>query len=94
MEMGLEKRCLHDKGFINGAWVNAKSGKTFSVTNPANDQVIANVPDMNGDDAEASIEAAQNAFLSWRHTTGKVFYSFYNLDSLYIYVKYAYFNRM
>lgn len=27
-----------------GEWVGAKSGKTFDVTNPATDQVLAKVP--------------------------------------------------
>ena len=65
-------RAFHDKGYINGEWVTARSGKTFPVTNPATDEVLANVPDMDEGDAEASIQAAHQAFQTWRHTTLKV----------------------
>ncbi|ODM97287.1 Succinate-semialdehyde dehydrogenase, mitochondrial, partial [Orchesella cincta] len=66
-----QSRMLHDKAFINGEWVYAKSGKTFAVTNPATQEVIATVPDMNHEDTELAIQAAKQAFNSWKNTTGK-----------------------
>ncbi|CAL8095795.1 unnamed protein product [Orchesella dallaii] len=66
-----QSRMLHDKAFINGEWVHAKSGKTFAVTNPATQEVIANLPDMNHEDTEIAIQAARKAFDSWKSTTGK-----------------------
>ena len=44
---------------------------TFTVTNPADHSVIANVPDLSAHNAQAMIRAANNAFQSSRKTTGK-----------------------
>lgn len=49
---------IREKAFVNGEWVGAKSGKTFSVTNPSNGAVVANVPDMDANDTQAAIDAA------------------------------------
>lgn len=46
--------------------------KHVPVTNPANQQVLTTLPDMNQDDAERAIQAARQAFESWKNTTGKV----------------------
>lgn len=62
---------IKDKAFINGAWVSATSGKTFEVTNPVNGKVIASVPDMDAIDANKAIDAAHEAFQTWRDTTAK-----------------------
>lgn len=63
---------FHDKAFVNGAWVAAKSGATFEVTNPANGVNIATVVDGNASDMEEAIRAANDAFYgSWRDTTAK-----------------------
>lgn len=47
---------------INGEWVNAKSGKTFDVFNPATDQVIAQVAEGDAADVESAVKAARDAF--------------------------------
>lgn len=64
---------LQSKAFIDGKWVDAVNGETFSVTNPANGQVIGNVPNMTVEDAEKAIKAANRAFRSpeWAALTGK-----------------------
>ncbi|MBI2234641.1 MAG: succinate-semialdehyde dehydrogenase (NADP(+)), partial [Micavibrio aeruginosavorus] len=49
---------LRDKAYIGGNWVAADSGKTFSVTNPANGAVLASVPDMGAADTRAAVAAA------------------------------------
>ena len=49
---------IKDKAYVNGEWVSAASGKTFAVTNPFNDKVITNVPDMDGADTKKAIDAA------------------------------------
>jgi aldehyde dehydrogenase (NAD+) len=57
------------KNFIGGRWVESKSGKTFTSTNPAHkDQVLGVMQASNTDDVNAAIEAAQKAFPGWRHT--------------------------
>jgi succinate-semialdehyde dehydrogenase/glutarate-semialdehyde dehydrogenase len=49
---------IREQCYIDGDWVGASSGKSFPVTNPANGKVIANVPDMDGNDTRKAIEAA------------------------------------
>ena len=48
--------------FIDGKWVDAKSGETFDVINPATEEVIAKVPQSGREDAKAAIDAARRAF--------------------------------
>jgi 1-pyrroline dehydrogenase len=55
--------------FIGGSWVDAASGETLDVINPANDQVIAKVPKSSTEDVDRAVEAADAAFGSWRQTT-------------------------
>jgi len=60
---------IKDKAYINGAWVG--SDKTYEVRNPANDKVIANVPNQGEQETQQAIDAAYEAFQSWRWTTAK-----------------------
>jgi succinate-semialdehyde dehydrogenase/glutarate-semialdehyde dehydrogenase len=61
-----ESRLLQTKALVAGAWVDADSGATFAVTNPATGEVIAQVPRCGAAETRRAIEAAQGAFLSWR----------------------------
>jgi aldehyde dehydrogenase (NAD+) len=55
------------QNFINGSWVDAKSGKTFENRNPANwDEVIGTFPKSGKEDVEEAVQAARKAFESWR----------------------------
>ncbi|MCU0496874.1 MAG: aldehyde dehydrogenase family protein [Anaerolineae bacterium] len=54
--------------YINGAWVQAKSGKTFASKNPATGEIVAEVPLSGREDIEAAVEAAKNAYKAWRLT--------------------------
>ena len=55
------------KNFINGKWVEAKSGKTFENRNPANwDELIGTFPKSGKEDVEEAVSAARKAFDSWR----------------------------
>ena len=56
------KNLLKNKAYINGAWVDAKSGKTFEVVNPSNGNLIVTVPDLDVNDARIAIDAAYEAF--------------------------------
>ncbi len=47
---------------IGGKFVNAASGKTFSVYDPATGEVIANVPEAEAVDVNAAVHAARKAF--------------------------------
>ncbi len=48
--------------FINGEWVNAKSGETRDIINPYNQEVIATAAEGNEEDTRAAIQAARQAF--------------------------------
>ena len=62
---------FREDAFINGKWVKAKSGATFSVNNPATGDIIANVTNLDSGDAELAIAAAEQALSSWRSKTAK-----------------------
>jgi 1-pyrroline dehydrogenase len=55
--------------FIGGQFVDAASGQTLDVFNPANAQVIAKVPASSKEDVNRAVEAADKAFQTWRQTT-------------------------
>ncbi|MBW2491928.1 MAG: aldehyde dehydrogenase family protein, partial [Deltaproteobacteria bacterium] len=55
--------------YINGQWVNAVSGATFSTHNPSNGEKIGEVADGNQDDARQAIESAHGAFETWSGLT-------------------------
>src|SRR5439155_44853 len=52
----------HYKNYVGGQWVDAASGKTFEVINPATEEVIATVPNGDREDAHRAIAAARQAF--------------------------------
>ncbi len=60
-----------DKAFVGGAWVDAASGKTFDVTNPARGDVIAKVPDLSRAEIATAIAAAEEARHAWAARTAK-----------------------
>uniref|UniRef100_A0A2A4J5B5 Succinate-semialdehyde dehydrogenase, mitochondrial n=1 Tax=Heliothis virescens TaxID=7102 RepID=A0A2A4J5B5_HELVI len=62
---------LKTKAYVEGKWISAGSGNVFKVENPADDSVIAKVPDMGAADAKKAIDAAAEAFKSWQNTTAK-----------------------
>jgi len=57
------------KQFIGGEFVAAADGRTADVINPANDEVIANVPASSAEDVNRAVEAAATAFESWKKST-------------------------
>lgn len=63
---------FQQKAYINGAFVNANSGETFSVTNPFNGEEIGKLADCGATETEAAIQAASKAFKIWKnYTAGK-----------------------
>lgn len=55
--------------FIDGKWVDAHSGKSFDVTNPATGEVLGSVPAGASEDAVAAVDAAHASFSEWSNTT-------------------------
>ncbi|WP_011580662.1 MULTISPECIES: NAD-dependent succinate-semialdehyde dehydrogenase [Chelativorans] len=60
---------LREANFIAGEWVNADSGATIEVINPATRQTIGTVPKCGRAETRRAIEAAQEAFQSWKKTS-------------------------
>ena len=57
------------KNYINGRWVDSKSGETFRSINPANrDEVIGIVPKSDRKDVDQAVRAAREAYEDWRLT--------------------------
>ena len=57
--------------YVDGHWLDAKSGGTTGVVNPADGQVIGTVPAFSAAETRAAIEAANRAFPAWRAKTAK-----------------------
>jgi len=55
------------KNFINGKFVDSKSGRTFENRNPADwDEVVGIFPKSNAEDLNMAVEAAKKAYKKWR----------------------------
>ena len=55
--------------FIGGRWVDAASGETLDVENPATGEVVARVPSSGEEDVNRAVDAASKAFETWQQTT-------------------------
>ncbi|GHC23212.1 succinate-semialdehyde dehydrogenase [NADP(+)] GabD [Kushneria pakistanensis] len=62
---------LRQQAYINGQWVDADSGDTFDVTNPANGETVATVARVGKAETRRAIEAANTALPAWRDMTAK-----------------------
>ena len=56
---------LKTRAFINGEWVEADSGETFPVYNPATNEVIVEVASVGAAETRRAIEAAEAARHDW-----------------------------
>src|SRR6202162_5488338 len=55
------------KNFINGEWVESRSGKAYENRNPANtDELVGIFVSSNSEDVNAAVDAAEEAYKSWR----------------------------
>ncbi|RVT98888.1 NAD-dependent succinate-semialdehyde dehydrogenase [Rhodovarius crocodyli] len=66
-----DPKLLRQANYINGAWVQAKSGKTLTVRNPATGEVVGQVPALSAAETREAIEAANAAFPAWRKLLAK-----------------------
>ena len=57
--------------YVDGAWVNARSGATITVDNPATGEIVGTVPKFGAAETRDAIEAANRAFPEWRKKTAK-----------------------
>ncbi|KAL0950178.1 hypothetical protein HGRIS_010171 [Hohenbuehelia grisea] len=74
---------IKSQGFIDGQWLDAKSGGTITVNNPATKEDLGTVPEMGLEETKEAIKAASKAFETWGKTTAKhrhdVLMKFFNL---------------
>ena len=56
---------------MDGEWIDADSGATFPVSNPATGETIADVPRLGAAETRRAIEAAARALPAWRARTAK-----------------------
>jgi len=66
-----EQDLLLDKGHVGGKWIDADSGETFAVVDPATGEVLAHVPRMGVAETRRAIEAAADAYPGWRSLLAK-----------------------
>ena len=57
--------------YIDGSWVDADSGATIEVNNPADGSIIGTVPKMGGAETRRAIAAAEAALPAWRALTAR-----------------------
>ncbi len=62
---------LRQAMLIDGQWVQADSGQTLEVRNPATGELVARVPKGGADETRRAIEAAERAMQGWRKTLPK-----------------------
>jgi succinate-semialdehyde dehydrogenase/glutarate-semialdehyde dehydrogenase len=66
-----DSKLLRQQCYIDGQWLDARSGGSRPVTNPANGAVLGTVPFMGADETRAAIGAAAAAFPAWAARTAK-----------------------
>ena len=54
--------------YVGGAWIDAMTGRTMRVTNPADGEVLAELPDAGRDDVWRAVDVAAKAFPAWAST--------------------------
>ncbi|MEQ9327690.1 MAG: NAD-dependent succinate-semialdehyde dehydrogenase [Rhodospirillales bacterium] len=60
-----DPKLAREFSYVDGAWVAAADGATFSVTDPATGQVIGHVAELGRADARGALDAAARAFPAW-----------------------------
>lgn len=59
---------IQTKSFINGEWFDSKSTKTFKVTDPATNEVIAELTDLLPEEIDYAIKNTSEAFKTYKNT--------------------------
>ncbi len=67
----LDQELLLDRAYVGGRWVEADSGATFAVTNPATGETLAQLPRMGAAETRRALEAAERALPGWRGLLAK-----------------------
>ena len=62
---------LRTQSYVDGKWIDADSGKTFDVSNPATGEVLVSVANLGAVETRRAIEAANEAWPAWRDLSVK-----------------------
>jgi succinate-semialdehyde dehydrogenase/glutarate-semialdehyde dehydrogenase len=62
---------LRQKCYVDGEWIDARSGDKVEVANPATGEVLGTVPSLDAAETRRAIEAASAAFPAWAARTAK-----------------------
>ncbi len=66
-----DARLFREACYVDGQWIQADSGGTLGVDNPATGEIIGRIPKLSGDETRRAIEAANRAFPAWSRKTAK-----------------------
>jgi len=66
-----DARLFRQQAYIDGSWLDADSGQTLAVNNPASQEMLGSVPKMGAAETRRAIEAAERALPAWRGLTAK-----------------------
>ena len=70
--MSLEhSKLFRQQCYIGGQWLDAASGDTIAVTNPANGELLGTVPKLSQAEIQNAIEAAESSWADWRAKTAR-----------------------
>jgi acyl-CoA reductase-like NAD-dependent aldehyde dehydrogenase len=58
-----------NKLFINAEWVESVNGTTYELVNPSTEELISNISSAGREDAVLAIDAAEQAFKTWRSSS-------------------------
>ncbi|MEO0976735.1 MAG: aldehyde dehydrogenase family protein, partial [Pseudomonadota bacterium] len=67
--MSLNTALIKQNVYINGEWVDADSGQTIAVANPATGESIGTIPYCGRGETARAIAAAKAAFPAWKSLT-------------------------
>jgi succinate-semialdehyde dehydrogenase/glutarate-semialdehyde dehydrogenase len=66
-----DARLFREACYVDGKWIQAGSGQTINVDNPATKEIIGKVPKLGGAETRHAIDAAHRAFPAWSKKTAK-----------------------
>ncbi|QKE65013.1 NADP-dependent succinate-semialdehyde dehydrogenase [Aquipseudomonas campi] len=66
-----DAQLFRQQAYIDGQWLDADSGQTIAVNNPATGEIIGSVPKMGRAETRRAIEAAERALPAWSALTAK-----------------------
>ncbi|MCH7637365.1 MAG: aldehyde dehydrogenase family protein, partial [Proteobacteria bacterium] len=59
------------QAYVDGQWIDADSGETLPVVNPATGETIAEIAKCGTAETRRAIVAAESALVTWRQKTAK-----------------------